>query len=126
MRLMPISLTLLLAIAGGVAAEEMSPEGRPHFSGKEAATLKEALHHFEEGNEELEDYLEDGSIEGADLAHIHELTYTLENAIAKMQAELGALAATLEEVHLASEKSDIDIVLESGREYLSIADPFDD
>lgn len=126
MRLMPISLTLLLAIAGGVAAEELSPDGRPHFSGKEAATLKEALQHFEKGNEELEDYLEDDSIEGADLAHIHELTYTLENAIAKMQEELSALAATLEEVHLASEKGDVDIVLESGREYLSIADQFDD
>ena len=121
-----IPLVLSLTMTGGLAADEISPDGRPHFSGKEADSLKEAYHYFEEGNEELEDYLKGETIEGSDLAHIHELTYTLENAIAKMQTALSNLATTLEEVHLASEKGDADIVLESGREYLSIADQFDD
>ena len=126
MKRVPLSLALLLTVAGGVVADEMSPEGRPHFSGKEAATLEDAMHNFEEANEALEEYLEDDSIEGSDLAHIHELTYTLENAIAKIQEELDTLAITLEQVHLASEMGDADIVLESGRDYLSIADQFDD
>ncbi|MEA1048494.1 DUF6746 family protein [Lamprobacter modestohalophilus] len=126
MKFTPITLALFLTVTVGVAADELSPDGRPHFSGKEADSVEEAFHHFEEGNEKLEKYLKDDSIEGADLAHIHELTYTLENAIAKMQAALVSLATSLEEVHLASERGDIDVVLESGREYLSIADQFDD
>ncbi len=121
MRLMPISLALLLTVAGGVAAHEMPADGR-HFSGKEAATLEEAVRNLTEGNEQLAAYLEDGSVEAADLAYIHELTYTLENAIAKMQEDLVTLATTLEEVHLASERGEADVVLESGRAYLSIAD----
>ncbi len=126
MRLMQLGLALLLVAAGGVVAGELSPETRPHFSGQEAATLKDAVHNFKQANEELEEYLEHDSFQRADIAHIHELTYTLENALAKMQAELGALATTLEEVHLASEKGDADVIFESGRAYLSVADQFAD
>lgn len=127
MKQIPITLTLLLAMTGAVAANEMSSDGRPpHFEGKEVDTVKEAFHQFEEGNEKLEKYLEGDSIEAADLAHVHQLTYTLENALAKMKTALDTLATTLEEVHLASERGDADVVLESGRKYLSIADQFDD
>lgn len=122
MRLIPIGLALLLTVAGGVAADERPADDR-HFSGKEAATLKDAVRNLTEGNEQLAAYLEGESVEAADLGHIHELTYTLENAIAKIQEDLVTLATTLEEVHLASERGDADVVLESGRAYLSIADP---
>jgi hypothetical protein len=37
---------------------------------------------------------------------VHELTYTLENAIARMQEELEQIAEKLEEVHVASEQQD--------------------
>ncbi|WP_462320092.1 DUF6746 family protein [Halochromatium sp.] len=121
-----ITLAIVLTLPGGVVADEMSPDGRPHFSGKEADSVEEAFHHFEEGNERLSKYLEGDTIEAADLAHIHELTYTLENALGKMQAALSSLAVTLEEVHLASEKGDQETVLKSGREYLWMADRFDD
>ncbi|MBK5938784.1 hypothetical protein CCR96_05865 [Halochromatium roseum] len=113
-------------MTGSVAADDLSPDGRPHFTGKQADSVEEAFRHFEEGNEKLKQYLNGDSIEGADLAHIHELTYTLENAIAKMQAALVSLTTSLEEVHLASERGDLDVVLESGREYLLMADQFDD
>ncbi len=126
MKTILITLALFLTVTGGLAAEELSPDGRPHFEGKEVDSLEEAFHQFEEGNEKLEKYLEGDSIESADLAHIHKLTYSLENAISKMQDALGTLATTLEDVHLASERGDQDVVLESGREYLSIADQFDD
>lgn len=126
MRAMYLGLALLVTVGSGVNAAEMSPDGRPHFSGKESASLEEAMDNFNAANDELEAYLEHDSIERADLAHVHELTYTLENALAKIQEELGALAVTLEEVHLASEKGDADTVLKSGRKYLSIAEEFDD
>ncbi len=127
MKRMPLSLALLFAaVAVSATAAELSPDGRPHFSGKEATSLEEAMDHFKAANDELEAYLEHENLPRADLAHIHELTYTLENALAKIQEELGALAVTLEEVHLASEKGDADSVRESGRRYLSIAEEFDD
>ena len=126
MRIFLITLAMLLVVTNGNAAEVLSPDGRPHFSGKGADSIKEAFQHLEEGNEKLETYLEGDSIANVDLAHIHELTYTLENALAKIQDSLNSMAATLEEVHLASEKGDADVVLQSGREYLSIADQFAD
>lgn len=126
MKLFLITLALFLTVTGTLAADELSPEGRPHFSGKEADSVEEAFHQFDEGNEKLKKYFEGDTIEGADLAHIHELTYTLENALAEMRDALNTLATTLEQVHLASERGDGDVVIESGREYLSIAEQFDD
>lgn len=126
MRIIQLSLVLLLAVAGGAAAEDMSPEGRPHFEGKQAETFAGALSNFETANERLEEYLEDDALEPADLAHIHELTYTLENALKTIRAELSDLAITLEEVHLASERGDTEIVLEAGRKYLSVTEQFAD
>ncbi|MBK1707302.1 DUF6746 family protein [Halochromatium glycolicum] len=123
-----LALVLIVAasIAGSVAADEMSPKGRPHFEGKQAETFAEALTNFETANEQLEEYLEEDSLEPADLAHIHELTYTLENALEMIRSELSDLAITLEEVHLGSERGDTEIVLEAGRNYLSVTEQFDD
>jgi hypothetical protein len=126
MRVIYPSLALLLAFGGAVTAEEMSPQGRPHFEGKRAETFAEALQNFETANGKLEEYLEDGAPEPADLAHIHELTYTLENALKVIRSELNELAITLEEVHLASERGDTEIVVEAGRNYLSVTEQFAD
>jgi hypothetical protein len=40
------------------------------------------------------------------MVKIHELTYTLENALGKLSEDLAKAAVDLEEVHLASEKLD--------------------
>ena len=48
------------------------------------------------------------------------MTYTIENVLAKINAELSTLAETLEEVRIASEAADIDRVQIDGHEYLSI------
>lgn len=49
---------------------------------------------------------------------MHELTYTLENALRKINAELTALAGTLEAVHVASERADPATVKTQGKAYL--------
>ncbi len=41
-----------------------------------------------------------------ELFEVHQLTYTLENALQKIQTEMTDIAAVLEEVYLASEKND--------------------
>jgi hypothetical protein len=126
MRVTLLTLPLFLLLSASLSASERSPDGRPHFSGKEADSIKEAFQHLEEGNEKLESYLEGDSIAAADLAHVHELTYTLEKALGKIQGSVNRMVTTLEEVHLASEKGDADRVLEFGREYLSIGEEFAD
>jgi len=53
-----------------------------------------------------------------DLHRVHELTYTLEDALEKLGNEQARLAELLEEVHVASEHADGDTVKASGRAYL--------
>lgn len=85
-----------------------------------ADTLEEAVANFSEYNHKLEAIL-DGDLTEEAMVEIHELTYTLENALAKINAELTHLADTLEELHLASEEYDTETAMNKGREYLSVA-----
>ncbi|RKT44222.1 DUF6746 family protein [Thiocapsa rosea] len=109
---------LLVGMAAGASAQTDRVE---HFKGLPADTLEQAVANFSEYNGKLRAILDKGDLEGQDLATVHELTYTLETALAKINAELTALAETLEEVHIASETADIDTVKTKGREYLSVA-----
>mgnify|MGYP000219836185 CR=1 FL=1 len=47
--------------------------------------------------------------------------YQFKVVVEKINEEMSALAGTLEEVHLASEKLDRDAVLKHGRAYLSVS-----
>jgi hypothetical protein len=121
-----LSLALLFSASATVLAEDSVASGRPHFEGQQAESFAEALKIFEEANEKLEDYLDDeGDIAAADIAHVHELTYTIENALERIRSELSDLAVTLETLHLASEKGDTETVMEAGRNYLSVAEQLD-
>lgn len=105
-------------VALGLVAHAERPD---HFKGLPADTLEDAVKNFSEYNQKLATVLDKSELSAADLATIHELTYTLENALEKIGAELTALAETLEEVHVASETADSKTVLSKGREYLSTA-----
>lgn len=111
-----VVLAASLAVAGGAVAEE-----RPdHFKGHAAPDLATAVAHFSEYNNRLEKALA-GDLTGADIATIHELTYTLENALEKINNDLEELAETLEKVHVASETADRDVLKKAGPAYLSTA-----
>lgn len=90
-----------------------------HFQGEPAETLEEAVSHLNEGNAQLRTLLA-GEITEQDMADIHELSYTLENAVARLQKELKVLGVVLEDVHLASEAFNEDTVAASGRAYLEM------
>jgi hypothetical protein len=49
---------------------------------------------------------------------VHMLTYTLENALKRIQADLDETAALLEEVHVASETNKPEVVQAQGQVYL--------
>lgn len=91
-----------------------------HFQGKDAESLAQAVSNFNKGNQRLEKMLKQDSLSTADIAAIHELTYTLENALAKINTDLDQLALTLEEVHLGSEDNDAARVKKEGDKYLTV------
>lgn len=92
-----------------------------HFEGEPSETLEEAVKNFSEYNKKLASILEKDELTNQDIVKVHQLTYTLENALAKINDEMNALAETLEELHLASEKVDSEKVKNKGTSYLNTA-----
>ncbi len=107
------------ALSFGVATMAKA-ETVEHFEGKNAESLEEAVTNFKLYNQRLESLLKKDSMSADDVTKVHELTYTLENALAKINDELGKLAVTLEEVHLASEKYNADAVRHHGDAYMEV------
>lgn len=119
MKKIPFLLTSLLALSLSTMAQA---EERPdHFKGKPSETLEQAVVNFSEYNGKLADLLAKDALSPQDLHQVHELTYTLENALEKINAELTELANTLEAVHVASENGDAKTTKEQGARYLDTA-----
>ena len=59
-----------------------------------------------------------GDLTSQDMAKVHELTYTLEVALARLSKELDIAANSLEEVHLGSEQMNKQRVKGFGKSYL--------
>jgi hypothetical protein len=121
MKRLILTATVLLASFASPAWASGGGTRTAHFEAKPAETLAQAVANFAEYNDKLRAIL-DGKVTDSDMADVHQLTYTLENALKKINEEMAGLAVTLEEVHLASEKLDRDAVLKHGRAYLSVAD----
>lgn len=102
-----------------VAAPALADDRVDHFEGKPSETLEQAVRHLSEYSKQLESLVE-GDLSSADMGEIHQITYTLENALAKLDTDLNELAETLEEVHIASETADKETVKQSGKTYLEV------
>ena len=107
------------ALSFGVATMAKA-ESVEHFKGESAESLEEAVTNFKRYNQRLENLLKQDSMSADDVTKVHQLTYTLENALAKINDELDKLAVKLEEVHLASEKYDADAVRDHGDAYMEV------
>ena len=108
---------VLTAVTSLVIANPAMAEDANHYKGEPANTLDQAVHHFSEYNTKLETTLA-GELTPETMNDVHQLTYTLENALKKMDDELEQLAETLERVHKASEHSDPNTVRSAGKQYL--------
>ncbi|KPP82179.1 MAG: hypothetical protein HLUCCA04_05465 [Oceanicaulis sp. HLUCCA04] len=84
-----------------------------HFEGAPSESLEEAIANLRTHTALLEARLA-GEVDQEAMMDIHEMSYTLENAVARLSAELDELAVALEEVHLASEQWDDETVREQG------------
>lgn len=109
-------ITLLSAAFFSPALKASEPQ---HFKGLPAETLQEAVKNFSEYNQKLAAIMAKDNLMPADMAEIHQLTYTLENALERIEKEMDKIEDLLEDVHLASEKAQYDKALKKGREYLS-------
>ena len=92
---------LVCALAAPLAADDID-----HYAAEPSETFSEAVANFNDYNARIADVLEKDELSVADMEEIHQYTYTIELALAKMNETLAELPATLEEVHLASEDGD--------------------
>ncbi|MGQ4880514.1 DUF6746 family protein [Billgrantia sp. LNSP4103-1] len=114
---------LLPALISGLmfAATAQVNASTEHFKGEPAETLSQAVTNFSQYNQQLAELLAQDELSLEDLGTIHELTYTLENALQKINEEVESMAVDLEEVHLGSETGDFERVQNHGTDYLDAA-----
>lgn len=116
-----LNAAIVLILAATVSSPIRAEERVDHFEGEPAETLEQAVANFSEYNARLAELMARDELSDADLVTVHELTYTLENALERINSELADLSETLESVHLASEALDAESVHRQGRKYLETA-----
>jgi len=114
--------TILMLTLPWTAAHSERPD---HYEGLPAETLEVALANLSEYRAKLAGVLEREPLSAADLNEVHQLTYTLENALERMAIDLRTLAELLEVVHVASEHADAETVRSEGRAWLDGTGPFE-
>lgn len=115
-----VALTTALLCAT-FATSSLADQPRPdHFKGQQAANLGEAVELFRQSNVTLQKLIA-GELTPAVMVEIHQLTYTLENALEKIHTETTQLKDVLEEVHLGSEQMDFAKVEQQAKLYLETA-----
>jgi response regulator of citrate/malate metabolism len=114
-----LATTFFLAFLSFCGAN--AEERYDHFKGVQMETLEDAVRNFSEYNSRLADIVNTDQPTVSDIVAVHELTYTLEKALEKINDELSELADRLEAVHKASERVDAAATVEEARAYLGIA-----
>jgi len=114
-------LTSVLVAGVGTAMLVQADNRVDHFKGLPSETFSEAVRHFSSHNEKLAELLARDELDIEVLVAIHEVTYTLENALEKINDELSELAETLEALHVASETADFEGARKHGQAYLDTA-----
>jgi len=94
-----------------------------HYEGMAAESLEEAFAHLAEYNERLAAIVERDALSAVDLNNIHQLTYTLENALERIRTDVVAIAEALEDVHVSSESADAVRTRELAEAYLEAVSP---
>jgi hypothetical protein len=112
-----------IALSIALLSPALAQDRGAHHEGKAAPTLTVALANLKESSAKLAEILGKEKVTPADLNQIHILSYTLENALAKLSEEQKRLAELCEEVHVASEKNDAKTVKASGKAFLEAVGP---
>lgn len=89
-----------------------------HFASLSSTDIQTAFCNIQSYNQKLAAITSKEKLTALDMVKIHELTYTLENAVIFLKATLETVSVDLEEVHIASEKLDQTVIKTSGQKYL--------
>lgn len=112
------ALAAVLALGLPAQAAEEHEHGKvQHYEGEQAETLQEAVEHLRAYNDRLETQLSK-EMTPERMDQIHRLSYTLENALRRINVEIDQAARRLESMHLASESMETDTVKTDGKAYL--------
>lgn len=111
------ALTASLLLSAPVFADD-KPD---HFKGEPSRTLTEAMSNFSEYNRKLATLLAKDDLAPQDMHEIHVLTYTLENALQKIDDSVDQLEEMLEDVHKGSEHADPEKVKRQGKRYMDLS-----
>lgn len=114
------ALMVSAASADGHGHHKHEAEKAKHFAAKPAPDVNTALCNLEKYNAILGDITAGKTLDPVSMNKVHELTYTLENALARLNATLEATAVALEEVHLASERMDQAVVKAESQKYFAL------
>lgn len=109
-----------LLMTSSVIAGHDDAQRIDHYEALPAESLEQALTNLDSHGRELAALIAKGTLDTEDMVKIHELTYTLENALERLRNELEQTADVLEEVHLGSETMDQPRVMDNARRYLDV------
>lgn len=102
------------------AAPVSSDDRISHFQALPSESLEQAVTNLASHNQELKALVEKPELTNEDMVKIHELTYTLENALERLREDIESTADVLEEVHLGSETMDRNRVRDNAQRYLEV------
>lgn len=111
-------LTVTALLWGANLSVAQADERIEHYQALPAESLEQAMTNLKSHSRELENLIASGDLSEQDMVKIHELTYTLENALQRLLAEMNDTAEVLEEVHLGSETMNRQRVLDNAQRYL--------
>lgn len=120
MRLPALAALFMLGLTALPAAASDQVE---HYAAKSSETLAEAMTNLAEYNARVEKIMARDSLGVADMEEVHEYTYTMEQAVARIVSEMEAIAVVLEEVHLSSEGDDPEVLRAKTTTYLEMTAP---
>jgi hypothetical protein len=116
-----IALTCLLFSVASLASDDKKYR---HFPAVASPNIEVALCNIANYNKVLTQITQQKEMSVEDMVKIHELSYTLENALGKLSSELTNAAVNLEQVHLASETLQQAVIQKHAEIYLDITAVF--
>ncbi|WP_321275750.1 DUF6746 family protein [Thiomicrorhabdus indica] len=106
-------MTALMAMTTTAMASEDK-----HFDAQMPTSFMQAQQQLVEGKAELAKIVADGEVSMAEMGKVHQLTYSLENALEFMEEEMEQIQETLERVHKGSEHGTNQQVLQDSQQFL--------
>ncbi len=116
-----MSAAMLSAVFVAAAFADETPT---HYAAEPSETLQEAVTNFISYTDRVEAVLARDPLTDDDMEEVHELTYTLEDALARINKDMAALPEVLETLHLASEGDDAKAMKDAADAFLITAKAF--